>query len=379
MSIYTHGGDLAAYVIVAGEGNALTLGAGAALDAWNTRTGGEQLTDLTALDGAPLAAIVSSDGTDGFAPGQIAPYKAPLPAVWLGEAGNPAAPRVLSLTVDMPDLISQVGQAATDAQRAAEAAAASAAELAASSSVDGHEAAADPHPQYLTPERGDGRYLAAKPPPSAPLTEAREVFDFTSTPASSDADMRQVYVTHNGVRRLVAWLNERGYYRAEQVSGALYDAPLVSITAHNGTGRALQIQQRGADNVRRDVGGIDKDGRVVTTDQAWVAPAAVDPGATGKYVAKTGGSLDPLGVRFDSNDIVRMRGRLTYTASTVSGEVMFTLPAGYAPTRDRMLIAPVSNGAASTIEVMTTGAVIVRRPNTGAPSDISFDDLTYHR
>ncbi|MEU4568657.1 hypothetical protein [Micromonospora sp. NPDC023956] len=379
MSQYRHGGDLASYVVFAGEGNLLLLGPGAQLDAWNERTGGAQLTDLVDLDGTPITTISSSDGTDGFEVGQIKPYRAPLPAVWLGEAGNPAGKRVLSLTIDLPEMIAQAQTNAANAQLAAAAAAAAAAELAQSSSVSGHEAAADPHPQYHTDARGDARYLARRPPATGPLTEPREVYEFTSTPGASDGDMRQVWVTHSGVRRLVSWLNERGYYRGEQVAGALYDAPACLIAAYNGTGRALQIQQRGADNVRRDVGGFDRDGRPITTDQAWADPTAIDPNTTGKYAQKTGATIDPIGVRFDTNDVVRMRGRLTYSASTASGEVMFRLPEAYRPTKDRMLLAGVSNGAASTVEVMASGDVVCRRSNTGAPADISFDDLTYHR
>lgn len=379
MSVYTHGGDLAAYVVVAGEGNALTLGAGAALDAWNERDGGEQLTDLTDLDGNPIAVISSSDGADGFTIGQITPYKAPNPAIWLGEAGNPAGPRVLSLTVDMPKMITDAVQAATAAEQAAGVAASAAAELAASSSVTGHEAAADPHPQYHTDARGDGRYVVARPPASAPLADPREVFDFTETPDSADADMRQVYVTHQGVRRLVRWDNERGFWRGEQVPGALYDAPICAITAHNGQGRAVQVQQRGADNVRRDVGGIDKDGRVVTSDQAWAAMAAVDPGATGRYTASVAATVDPLGVRFDTNDVLRLRGRIVVAAAgTTGGHVLCTLPAGYAPLKARMLGAATSGGALVTIEVMPDGTVVARRTIAGA-FDLSLDDLTYHR
>src|SRR5690606_39365031 len=88
--------------------------------------------------------------------GAIRPFRAPYPILWIGVEGQP---RVLSVTNDLPDLIEQAATVAEDARDAAQAAAASAAELAESSSITGHEAAADPHPGYLTPARGDERYV----------------------------------------------------------------------------------------------------------------------------------------------------------------------------------------------------------------------------
>ncbi|MEW2383390.1 hypothetical protein AB0873_15045 [Micromonospora sp. NPDC047707] len=381
MTVYWYGGDIASYVVTVGAANAAVFAPGAVIQAWNAQTGGVRITDLADANGNPITEVVASDGTNGYPLGGLPRFKGPLKAMWVGQDGQP---RVLAITTDLPDITDQLAVSVQDAVTAAEAAAASAAELAESSSIDGHEAAPDPHPTYHNDARGDARYVRRRPPHYDPAADAGlpdpiEVVEFLSTPDSTEPDLRQVYVTHNTVRRLVRWDNERGYYRAESVSGSYYDNLIVAIMNANSTGRAVMVEQRGLDNIRRAVGGIDKDGRVVLTDQTWAAMANIDPGATGKYTEKVGASIDPLAARFDANDVVRLRGRIACSASTVNGETMCTLAAGYAPTKDRMLIAAVSNGAASTIEILTTGAVVVRRANTGAPFDISLDDLTYHR
>ncbi|MEV1157740.1 hypothetical protein AB0J27_20310 [Micromonospora chokoriensis] len=373
MTVYAYGGDIASYVVAVGTDDAVIFAPGVTLKAYTAQTGGIRITDLADADGDLIDQVTSSDGTDGYARGSLPRFRAPVKWLWLGEDG---APRVLAVTTDLPDLVDQAINAATAAQLAAEVAASNAAEVAASSSVTGHVAASDPHTQYHNDARGDSRYLRTNPPASAPLTTPREVFDFTSTPASTDADMRQIYVTHSGVRRLVRWDNERGYYRAEQVAGSLYDAPLVSITAYNGTGRALQVQQRGADNVRRDVGGIDKDGRVVTSDQPWQAITVIDPGTTGRYTQDATAGISPLRVRRETNDILRLQGRVAVNASgTSSGHVVMTLPATYRPSTARLISVPTSTGIACPCEVMADGQVILRRTQTGALS-LSFDDFT---
>src|SRR5690606_11975959 len=122
--------------------------------------------------------------------------------------------RVLSVTNDLPELIDQATAAAEGAREAAQAAAASAAELAESSSVAGHEAAADPHPGYLTEHRGDQRYVPRRLV-TEPLEEPIKVIDFTSQPPVDAGNITEIWVTHQGVRRLVRWDNERGFYRAE--------------------------------------------------------------------------------------------------------------------------------------------------------------------
>src|SRR5690606_41327609 len=96
-------------------------------------------------------------------------------------------------------------------------------------------------------------------------------------PTSTLFPYTTLFRTHQGVRRLARWDNERGLYRAEQQPGALYDHLVTLVTAYNGTGRAVCVQQRGQDNIRRDVGGIDARGRVVTSDPAWPAITEVPP------------------------------------------------------------------------------------------------------
>jgi len=295
VTIYLHGGDLAAYAVVAGpDGTEVHFAPGARLQVWTDQLGGERITDLTDIDGQPITEVVVSDGTDGWQLGAIRPFRAPYPRVWIGVEGQP---RALSVTNDLPDLIEQAATVAEDAREAAQAAAASAAELAESSSVTGHEAASDPHPGYLTPARGDERYVRRELT-TDPLPEGETLrrITLTSQPSATDGNLSEVWVIHQGQPRMVRWDNERGLYRAEQVSGALYDHLITLITAYNGTGRAVCVQQRGPDNVRRDVGGIDARGRVVTSDQTWV-PITVDPDGTGRYSASTALGPAPLGAR----------------------------------------------------------------------------------
>lgn len=375
MSQYWFGGDIAAFVISVGADNHAVLAPGTAITFWTAQTGGQQYTDLVDANGVAITSVTSSAGSGAYAPAAIPRFRGPVLAMWAQAGDGPY--RSLMLSTDLPAVMASLTAAAQQAQTAAEAAAAQASEVASGSSVVGHETAGDPHPTYLTAPRGDGRYVQRRPPATGPLAEPLEVVEFTSTPSASDADLRQVWVTHLGVRRLVSWLNERGFYRGEQVPGALFDAPLTSITAHNGTGRALLVQVRGSDNVRRDAGGIDAKARLVTSEQPQVEIANIDPGGTGRYSASTAVGPAPLRVRWDTDDVVRMQGRVRAT-SVVSGDHIMALPSGYGPLSSRLVPVPTSTGQVLPVELLATGRVVARAALAG-PVDLSFDDLTYAR
>src|SRR5690606_34079553 len=160
---------------------------GARLQVWTDQLGGERITDLTDIDGQPITEVVVSDGTDGWQLGAIRPFRAPYTRVWIGVEGQP---RVLSVTHDLPDLTEQ--------------------------------AAADPHPGYLTPARGDERYVRRQLT-TDPLPEGETLrrITLTSQPSATDGNLHEVWVIHQGQPRMVRWDNERGLYRAEQQPGAL--------------------------------------------------------------------------------------------------------------------------------------------------------------
>ena len=375
MTIYLHGGDLASYVVVAApDGTEVNFAPGARLQVWTDQVGGERITDLTDIDGQPITEVVVSDGTDGWQLGAIPPFRAPYPRVWIGVEGQP---RALSVTNDLPDLIEQATAAAEGARDAAQAAAASAAELAESSSITGHEAASDPHPAYLTPARGDERYVRRELT-TDPLPEGETLrrITLTSQPSATDGNLSEVWVIHQGQPRMVRWDNERGLYRAEQQPGALYDHLVTLVTAYNGIGRAVCVQQRGQDNIRRDVGGIDARGRVVTSDQAWAPIAEVDPDGTGRYSPSTALGPAPLGVRWETDDIVRAQGRIEAT-SVSAGDTIAVIPAGYHPLSARLALLPTDAGPLP-VELRPTGRIVALAGMTG-PVEISLDDLTWAR
>ena len=373
MTIYLHGGDLASYAVTAGpDGTEVHFAPGVRLWVWVGPMGDERITDLTDIDGQPIAEVVVSDGTDGWQLGAIRPFRAPYQRVWIGVEGQP---RVLSVTSDLPDLIEQATAAAEGAREAAQAAAASAAELAESSSIAGHEAAPDPHPGYLTPARGDQRYVPRRLV-TEPLDEPIQIIDFTSQPPVTAGNITEIWVTHQGTRRMTRWDNERGLYRAEQQPGALYDHLVTLVTAYNGTGRAVCVQQRGQDNIRRDVGGIDARGRVVTSDQEWTAITEVDPDGTGRYAASTALGPAPLGVRWETDDVVRAQGRIKAT-SVSAGDAIAVTPAGYHPQSARLVLLPTDAGPLP-VELRTTGRIVALASMTG-PVEISLDDLTWAR
>ncbi|MBQ1047845.1 hypothetical protein KBX50_05150 [Micromonospora sp. C51] len=378
MTIYAYGGGLADWAMTTATADGVSLLTqlvpGAVITCWTEQVGGDQITDLATEDGLPVTQVTVSAGDEVYAAGTIPRFRAPHTSMWLSADGGP---RLHVTTSDWPAVLADVLATATTAQQAASAAASSAAELAAESAVPAHVEALDPHAVYLNTSRGDARYPLRRPGLMSPLAEPIEVLRFASTPPAEAADVRQVWVTHLGIERLVAWLNERGYPRAEQVPGALWDAPYTSIVNYAGTGRAFLVQRRGPDNSRVDIGGIDVSGRVVTSEQAWSAVTVIDPNATGNYTASTAVGPAPLQLRWEADDIVRMQGRLTCTAVT-AGHVLMRIPDQFLPQSARLITLPTTTGAAVPCELLVNGDVVARATVSG-PLDLSVDDVTYAR
>ncbi|GAB3856549.1 hypothetical protein GCM10029963_53110 [Micromonospora andamanensis] len=336
MTVYWYGGGPADWAmdLVTVDGTTLIpqMQPGATITCHSAQVGGDQYKDLALADGTPVEQITAAPGDTVYGPGTWPRFRGPVLSMWFSINDGP---RVLVVSTDLPDVLQQALAAAQAAQAAASASAASAATLAGSSSVAGHLAAPDPHPQYANEQRGDARYVRAGDVGMvAPLQEPQQKLTFSETPAADDANMREIWVRHSDlITRLVAWENERGYPRREQVPGALWDNLYVAVAAYNGTGRAYAVQVRGIDGIRRDAGGFDAAGRPITSDQAWTPITSVDPDSTGDYAASTDVGPAPLAARWESNDVVRLQGRIT-AADVTDGDALAELPAGYHPCRN---------------------------------------------
>ena len=114
---YWYGGDLAGYIVAAGEGGTVTFQPGAEIMAWAGREPGASQYTLLDENGSETPSVRASDGTDGYSLGGLPRFQAPAPAVWLGEAGGT---RVLALTTDLPGLVLAAQQAASEALSALE-------------------------------------------------------------------------------------------------------------------------------------------------------------------------------------------------------------------------------------------------------------------
>lgn len=376
--MYWYGGGPAdwamALVTIDGTANVPQMQPGAIVTCWNAQVGGTQYTDLALADGTPVSQVTASVGDAVYGPGTWPRFQAPVLSMWISVDGGP---RMLVVSTDVPDVMQQLSVAAQAAQQAAEAAATDAAAVAESSSTAGHIAESDPHPQYLDEAGGDLRYLLADAGTVAPLDEPRETMTFASTPAAGNANMRELWITHGGVTRLAAWENERNNPRREQLPGALWDHLYTAVAAHNGTGRAYNVDIRGSDNVRRQAGGIDALGRPVTSDQTWTPITSLDPDSTGAYTASTAIGPAPLGVRWETDDTVRMQGRIDATAVT-AGHTLAVLPAGYLPLSQRLLTLPTVDGQTVTTELLTNGHIVAQTTLAG-PVTLALDDLTFAR
>lgn len=178
--------------------------------------------------------------------------------------------------------------------------------------------------------------------------------------------------------QLAVWLNELGYPRIEALPGRLWEHLQVLITRAGATGLMLRLERREANGSRTHIGGIDSSARWITSLQPWTDVTAVDPGGTGRYSMTVAAGVAPLQVRWDADDVVRMQGRIYVPAGSTSGDTLFTVPDGFAPSTNRLLPVPTNTGIAAPCELLTTGAVVVRRTQSGE-FHLSFDDQTYRR
>ncbi|WP_204019303.1 hypothetical protein, partial [Micromonospora andamanensis] len=380
MTVYWYGGGPADWAmdLVTVDGTTLIpqMQPGATITCHSAQVGGDQYKDLALADGTPVEQITAAPGDTVYGPGTWPRFRGPVLSMWFSINDGP---RVLVVSTDLPDVLQQALAAAQAAQAAASASAASAATLAGSSSVAGHLAAPDPHPQYANEQRGDARYVRAGDVGMvAPLQEPQQKLTFSETPAADDANMREIWVRHSDlITRLVAWENERGYPRREQVPGALWDNLYVAVAAYNGTGRAYAVQVRGIDGIRRDAGGFDAAGRPITSDQAWTPITSVDPDSTGDYAASTDVGPAPLAARWESNDVVRLQGRIT-AADVTDGDALAELPAGYHPLSERLVVLPTTSGETVPCDLLPNGRIVARATLAG-PVDLALDDITYAR
>lgn len=387
MARHSFGNGLADYTISAGTGNAAVLSGAQVVKFYTASTGGSQYTDLaTNSDGTgPITQVTTSDGTDGRAVGTIPPFYGPdgVTGMW---AGVGTGPRSLILATDLGAAVTQASADAAAASAAAAAAQAAATSNSAQTAIDQHVQQADPHTQYHTDARGDLRYIRNLMTGVSGLTSPLWKVIFAGQPTNTDSNAYEFWETVSGVQKLGAWGNEKGLPRAECLEG--WESAFKAIArGYSGgqTGNLIQLERRNADNSRTTIGGFGPTGLYITSLQGWTVVATVDPGTTGKYtIATTDGfstldTLDSLAVRMDTDDVVRMRGQIAVTATgTTNGDVLFNLPAGFAPAKSRTLGAATSGGALVTVQVRSTGAVTARRTVTG-PFNLSLDDLTYHR
>ncbi|QOC95102.1 hypothetical protein D0Q02_07675 [Micromonospora craniellae] len=349
---------------------------GAVITCHPHQIGEERYSSLALADGTAVDQVTAAlDGDPLYGPGAWPLWRGPALAMWISVDGGPR------VYVQSHDLIAEIQRAFTTAQgaqAAASAAAAAAAELAGSSSVAGHLAAADPHAQYLNEQRGDARYLRAGDAGTiAPLDEVREKVTFSSMPPAGAKNMREVWVVIDDVPYLMAWDNEGLYPRRRQMRNKLFEHLYVGITAHNGTGRAFMVEQLDLAGNRIPVGGFDTRGRPVTSDQVWSPITSVDPTSTGDYSASTDVGPAPLGARWDTDDTVRLQGRITATAVT-AGDALAELPAGFHPLSERLITVPTTTGQAVPCDLLPNGRIVARATVAG-PCDLSLDDITYAR
>ncbi|WP_431728249.1 hypothetical protein [Verrucosispora sp. TAA-831] len=347
---------------------------GAKLTCHWSQGGDDQITDLADASGAPITDVVIPETSEVYGPGQWPRFRAPAPVIWVSVDGGP---RFIVVTTDVPQLAAQAREVADAAVVAAQEAASAAREAASNSALPAHLEAPDPHPGYLDAARGDVRYQQRWPEQMPPLTEPIEILQFTSTPPYNAANVRETWVNHNGVWRMVRWSNERNYDRYEVVEGAKWDSPITIVMAYDATGRAILVQRRGVDNQRVNIGGIDAAGRPVTSDQTWVAILDVDPDDTGDYAASSTVGPAPLGARWDTDDVVRLQGWVA-CAGITSGDTILALPTGFLPLSRRLLALPTTTGPAVSCELNVAGELVARATVAG-PLELSLDDVTYAR
>jgi hypothetical protein len=200
---------------------------------------------------------------------------------------------------------------------------------------------------------------------------------FTTYPAAADPNLLEVAV-NNDPAQTVTWLNEAGRYRAEQRAVIGFDHLITLIASFAAeSGRLLQFERRDGANVRQTMGGVNQDGRLMTTLYPFTAITNIDPGATGKYTAQVAALVELPGVRRNFDDEVRIRGRIAVTAAgPVAGDVIMVIPAGFIPVNQQWLSVTTTTGIAVPCEIMTSGNVVCRRTQAGA-TNLCFENFIY--
>lgn len=210
------------------------------------------------------------------------------------------------------------------------------------------------------------------------------LWTINNDPLSTDPNLFEIWTkSPGGSNFLGSWMNERGLWRAELKD--TWESCYKAIIPTTQTGNPIQIERRNGDNSRTIIGGFNASAQYITTLQSWSVIASVDPNSTGKYTIattdafSTGDSIDSLALRFDTDDVIRMRGQIAVTATgTTSGDLLFNLPSGFSPGKSRTLGSATTGGALVTIQIRSNGQVLARRTIAG-PFSLSFDDLTYHK
>ena len=412
MSRFLFGAAPADYVVTVGTGDAVVFASGSTLTAWNAETSGTQYTDLTSDSAgtSPVATWQVGDGTTGDVGQPITVYGPDeVTQMWVSADGGD---RVLMTGSDVASALSArisgitsaygqpsglatldgSGRVPTSQLPSGSGGATTLdglTDVDATSPVDG---------ELLTYDATSSDYVLSDP--FAATTKGGDLTLGVQTapvwkvisdhvPDASEPNTVEFWSTYSGTPKLVAWLNERGMVRAEQIAGGTgWENPLKAIVAYNGTGAAYAIDRRNADSSRTAIGGIDVNARIITTLQPWTAITVIDPGTTGRYVSSTQDqngtagqfTFSALGVRYDSDDVVRLRGVVTIPAtfSATGGDIIFNLPAGFAPSVARQINVGAQSGKSFPCIVKTTGGVVVRStPSVSGATTLYFDGITF--
>ncbi len=92
---------------VDGNDDIAQVAAGATITLWNSRTGGTQIVDLQDETGGVIDHVITSDGTDGRAPGTIPAFYADDDR-WVAWASADGGPRVLMVSSDIGSVLGQL-------------------------------------------------------------------------------------------------------------------------------------------------------------------------------------------------------------------------------------------------------------------------------
>lgn len=213
---------------------------------------------------------------------------------------------------------------------------------------------------------------------SPPSTERGPLWyvRWADTPLTTDVDIASWGYTASGVEQVSAWINEEGHYRAESRAGTLFDHLVTLIGSYaTATGDLLRFERRDASNVRQATGGVNQDGRLKTSMYAWTAPASFGSNYSSSTTDGFSNSVDDVGVRLISDDIVEIRGCVLVGGSNTSNnDVMFTLPSSaWYPAKSRCLNIGLSAGSAAAALVRANGTVTLQRGGVTAGTTIYMD------